>query len=578
MRLSKMFIPTLKEAPRDAVIASNKLMLRAGLARKISNGLYSYLPLGVRVLNKISNIIREEMDAIDSNECIMPILVSKELLTPSGRWERFKKELFRLKDRNNADMAMGPTHEEAFTITAQNEIHSYKDFPLTLYQIHTKFRDEIRPRFGVIRSKEFIMKDAYSFHITKECLDKTYNDMSRAYTKIFKRMGLDTVSVKADSGAMGGEGSEEFMVLSEVGEETIIFCSKCSYRANVEKANVKDEEYSNSYTDKPLEEVYTPDIRTINDLEKFFNTTADNFIKSIIYKTEEGEVILVVIRGDLEINETKLCNALGGLEIELADEDTVKEVTGARVGFASPIGLKKKIRVFADNTIKSVSDAIVGGNKDDTHIKNVNINRDFNIDVWGDFRLAKEGDKCPECGEVLYQKKGLELGHIFKLGDKYTEAFNFKVLDENNKEIIPIMGCYGIGVTRALASIIEQNYDDKGIIFPISVAPYEAIVVAIDKEGEESFKKAEEIYKSLNNIGIETIFDDRKERLGVKLNDCDLIGIPMRIMVGKKSLQRGVVEFKLRNSSDTIEVKADEIIEYVKTKKQELFDEINDKL
>ncbi|OEJ15984.1 proline--tRNA ligase [Brachyspira hampsonii] len=578
MRLSKLFMPTLKEAPSDAIIASNKLMLRAALARKISNGLYSYLPLGVRVLNKISNIIREEMDAIGSNECIMPILVSKELLTPSGRWERFKKELFRLKDRNDVDMAMGPTHEEAFTITAQNEIQSYKDLPLTLYQIHTKFRDEIRPRFGVIRSKEFTMKDAYSFHITKECLDKTYNDMSSAYTKIFKRMGLDTVSVKADSGAMGGEGSEEFMVLSEVGEETIIFCSKCGYRANVEKANVKEDEAAKSYTDKALEEVNTPDIKTINDLEKFFNTSSKNFIKSIIYKTEEGEVILAAIRGDLEINETKLSNALGGLDIELADEETVKEVTGARVGFASPIGLKKKIRIFADNSIKSVSDAIVGGNKDDTHIKNVNIERDFNIDVWGDFRTAKEDDRCPECGETLYQKKGLELGHIFKLGDKYTQAFNFKVLDENNKEITPIMGCYGIGVNRALASVIEQNYDDKGIIFPISVAPYEAIVVAIDKEAEESFKKAEEIYNALNSIGVETMFDDRKERLGVKLNDCDLIGIPMRIIVGKKSLQRGVVEFKLRSSSESVEVKAGEIVEYVKTKKQELFNEINTKL
>ncbi|ANN62438.1 proline--tRNA ligase [Brachyspira hyodysenteriae] len=578
MRLSKLFMPTLKEAPSDAIIASNKLMLRAALARKISNGLYSYLPLGVRVLNKISNIIREEMDAIGSNECIMPILVSKELLTPSGRWERFKKELFRLKDRNDVDMAMGPTHEEAFTITAQNEIQSYKDFPLTLYQIHTKFRDEIRPRFGVIRSKEFTMKDAYSFHITKECLDKTYNDMSGAYTKIFKRMGLDTVSVKADSGAMGGEGSEEFMVLSEVGEETIIFCSKCDYRANVEKANVKEEEAAKSYTDKALEEVHTPDIKTINDLEKFFNTSSKNFIKSIIYKTEEDEIILVAIRGDLEINETKLSNALGGLDIELSDEETVKEVTGARVGFASPIGLKKKIRIFADNSIKSVADAIVGGNKDDTHIKNVNIERDFNIDVWGDFRTAKEGDRCPQCGETLYQKKGLELGHIFKLGDKYTEAFNFKVLDENNKEITPIMGCYGIGVNRALASVIEQNYDDKGIIFPISVAPYEAIVVAIDKETEDSFKKAEEIYNTLNSIGVETMFDDRKERLGVKLNDCDLIGIPIRIIVGKKSLQKGVVEFKLRKSQESVEVKVEDIIEYVKTKKQELFNEINSRL
>ena len=575
MRLSKLFMPTLKEAPNDAIIASNKLMIRAGLARKISNGLYSYLPLGVRVLNKISNIIREEMNAIGSNECIMPLLVSKTLLTPSGRWERFKKELFRLKDRNDIDMAMGPTHEEAFTITAKNEIQSYKDLPLILYQIETKFRDEIRPRYGVIRSKEFIMKDAYSFNMTKESLDKSYNDMSKAYTKIFKRMGLNTVSVKADSGAMGGEGSEEFMVLSEVGEETIIFCSKCDYRANVEKAEVKAEEIAKHYTDKNLEEVYTPNIKTINDLEKFFNTTADNFIKTILYKTEENEVIAVIIRGDLEINETKLSNAFGGLEIELANEETVKEITGAKVGFASPIGLKKKIKIYADYSIKSISDAIVGGNKDDTHIKNVNIERDIKADIWGDFREAKEGDKCPQCGEKLYQKKGLELGHIFKLGDKYTKAFDFKVLDENNKEVFPIMGCYGIGLNRTLASIIEQNYDEKGIIFPITVAPYEVVIIAVDKEGENSFNKAIEIYNSLNSIGIETLFDDRNLRLGVKLNDCDLTGIPMRIIIGKKSLEKGIVEFKLRNSAQSEEIKIENITEFIKNKKEELFYEIN---
>ena len=339
-----------------------------------------------------------------------------------------------------------------------------------------------------------------------------------------------------------------------------------------------EDEEAKSYTDKALEEVYTPDIKTIEDLEKFFNTSSKNFIKSIIYKTEEDEVILVAIRGDLEINETKLSNALGGLDIELASEDIIKEVTGARVGFASPVGLKKKIRIFADKSIKTVADAIIGGNKDDTHIKNVNINRDFNVDVWGDFRVAKEGDRCPECGEKLYQKKGLELGHIFKLGDKYTQAFNFTVLDENNKAITPIMGCYGIGVNRALASVIEQNYDDKGIIFPISVAPYEAIVVSIDKETEESFKKAEEIYNALSAIGVETMFDDRKERLGVKLNDCDLIGVPMRIIVGKKSLERGVVEFKLRRDLESVEVKLEDIVEYVKAKKKELFDEINSKL
>ena len=472
-------------------------------------------------------------------------------------------------------MAMGPTHEEAFTITAKNEIQSYKDLPLILYQIETKFRDEIRPRYGVIRSKEFIMKDAYSFNMTKESLDKSYNDMSKAYTKIFKRMGLNTVSVKADSGAMGGEGSEEFMVLSEVGEETIIFCSKCDYRANVEKAEVKAEEIAKQYTEKNLEEVYTPNIKTINDLEKFFNTTADNFIKTILYKTEENEVIAVIIRGDLEINETKLSNALDGLEIELANEETVKEITGAKVGFASPIGLKKKIKIYADYSIKSISDAIVGGNKDDTHIKNVNVERDIKVDIWGDFRAAKEGDKCPQCGEKLYQKKGLELGHIFKLGDKYTKAFDFKVLDENNKEVFPIMGCYGIGLNRTLASIIEQNYDEKGIIFPITVAPYEVVIIAVDKEGENSFNKAIEIYNSLNSIGIETLFDDRNLRLGVKLNDCDLIGIPMRIIIGKKSLEKGIVEFKLRNSIQSEEIKIDDIVEYVKNKKEELFNEIN---
>lgn len=620
MRLSKLFMPTLKEAPNDAIIASNKLMIRAGLARKISNGLYSYLPLGVRILNKISNIIREEMNAIGSNECIMPLLVSKTLLTPSGRWERFKKELFRLKDRNDIDMAMGPTHEEAFTLTAKNEIQSYKDLPLILYQIETKFRDEIRPRYGVIRSKEFIMKDAYSFNMTKESLDKSYNDMSKAYTKIFKRMGLNTVSVKADSGAMGGEGSEEFMVLSEVGEETIIFCSKCDYRANVEKAEVKAEEIAKQYTDKDLEEVYTPNIKTINDLEKFFNTTADNFIKTILYKTEENEVIAVIIRGDLEINETKLSNDLGGLEIELADEETVKEITGAKVGFASPIGLKKKIKIYADYSIKSISDAIVGGNKDDTHIKNVNVERDIKADIWGDFRAAKEGDKCPQCGEKLYQKKGLELGHIFKLGDKYTKAFNFKVLDENNKEVFPIMGCYGIGLNRTLASIIEQNYDEKGIIFPITVAPYEVAIIPVDKEEEyffnkvdllsyeealykipninnkgkeealyeifninnkekeDSFNKAVEIYDSLNLAGIETILDDRKLRLGIKLNDCDLIGIPMRIIIGKKSLEMGTVEFKLRNSLQIEEVKIKNIVKFIKNKKAQLLKEINNNL
>lgn len=575
MRLSKLFIPTLKEAPSDAIITSNKLMIRGALARKLANGLYSYLPFGVRVLNKISNIVREEMNNIGGNECLMPLLLPKDLLTPAGRWDIFKKELFRLKDRHNVDYAMGPTHEEAFTVIAKSEIQSYRDLPLILYQIHTKFRDEIRPRFGVIRSKEFIMKDAYSFHITENSLDETYKDMSKAYTKIFKRMGLNTVSVKADSGAMGGDGSEEFMVLSDVGEEEIIFCSKCDYRANVEKATVANEDAAITYTCESMEEIYTPNIRTIEDLEKFFNTSSDNFIKTLIYKMENGETIAVLIRGDLEINETKLVNALEGLEVELADEETVKEITGARIGFASPIGLKKKIRILADLSIKTIGNGVAGGNKDDTHIKNINVDRDIKIDLWIDLRRAKAKDLCPLCKGELYQKRGLELGHIFKLGDKYTKSFNFTVLSENNNEVVPIMGCYGIGINRALASVIEQSNDDKGIIFPISVAPYEAIVVAIDKDGEDSFDKALDIYNALNELKVETLLDDRNERLGVKLNDCDLIGIPMRILVGKRSIEKGIVEFKLRSSKEVEEIKVENIAEYVRRKKEELFNSLD---
>ena len=574
MLLSKLFMPTLKEAPSDAQISSSALMIRSSMIRKLASGLYSYLPLGTRVLKKVEQIVREEMNNIDSQECLMPLLLPKELLIPSGRWDIFKKELFRLKDRHDVEHALGPTHEEAFTDIIKNDTQSYKQFPISLYQIHTKFRDEIRPRFGVIRSREFIMKDAYSYHITDECLDKTYNDMGRAYSKIFSRMALDTVSVKADSGAMGGSGSEEFMVLSEVGEESIVFCSSCDYRANIEKAEVFKDDKPSSYTDSPCEKVQTPNIKTIDDLEMFFKSEASNFIKTLIYKTEKEDFIILLIRGDLEVNETKLSNYIGGLDIELANESEIKNITGARVGFAGPVGISENIRKIADYSILSIEDAIVGANEDDCHIKHINIERDIKNVEYADVRNAKEGDRCPSCKAHLNIKYGLELGHIFKLGKKYTESFNVTVLDEANNPINPTMGCYGIGVNRAVAAVIEQHHDDKGIIFPISVAPYEIIIVAVEKEGNKSFEVASSLYNEMNNNGIEVMLDDRDVRLGVKLNDCDLIGIPMRIVIGKKSIENNCVEFKLRTDSEAQNIEIDKIVEYVSDMKKKLFLEL----
>ncbi len=483
--------------------------------------------------------------------------------------------LFRLKDRHDVDHALGPTHEEAFTEIVKGDTQSYKQFPISLYQINTKFRDEIRPRFGVIRSREFVMKDAYSFHITDECLDKTYNDMSGAYSKIFSRVGLDTVSVKADSGAMGGSGSEEFMVLSNVGEESIIFCSSCDYRANAERADVIADDISSiKYTDEQTEKLHTPNIKTIEDLEKFFNTSSANFIKTILYKAEDESIIAVLIRGDIDINETKLSNYLGGLDIELASEADVQKATNAKVGFAGPIGLAANVRIIADHSIKSVESAIVGANETDHHIKNINVERDVKNAEYADVRTAKSGDKCPSCGCELNVKFGLELGHIFKLGKKYTEAFNLSVLDQNNKTIFPTMGCYGIGVNRTFAAVIEQHHDDKGVILPISVAPFELAIVCVEKEGSESFAVAKDLYNKLQASGVETLLDDRDMRLGMKLNDIDLIGVPMRIIIGKKSIENGQIEFRLRTESENVNIEIDKIVEHIVATKKSLFSKL----
>ncbi|MEK6794007.1 MAG: proline--tRNA ligase [Spirochaetota bacterium] len=573
MRVSRLFAPTLKEAPAEAQIPSHALMLRAAIMRMLASGLYTYLPLGVKALRKVTNIIREEMDRAGAQEFVFPILLPRELLTPSGRWDIFRQELFRLKDRHGVDTALGATHEEAFTDIVKREIQSYRQLPLNLYQIHTKFRDEIRPRFGVIRSREFVMKDAYSFHTDDASLDVTYAQMSDTYKRIFSRMGIDVVSVKADSGAMGGSGSEEFMVLSDVGEEEIIFCTDCDYRANVEKAECKNE-YIADCAQKEKAVVDTPNVATIKDLEAFFKIEASQFIKTLIYKREDGSPVVVLIRGDLDVNETKLANYFGGEEIVLADDALVRTVTGARVGFAGPVGLKMDVPVIADHSIKTVINGVTGANADDKHIINVNHGRDFTVKEFADFRRVKAGDNCIQCGGKLLSKRGLELGHIFKLGKKYTEAFNVTVLDETNKPLMPTMGCYGIGVNRTLAAVIEQHHDEKGIIFPISVAPYEMIICALDKD-RSIMDEAERVYNELSRAGADVLLDDRDERPGVKFNDADLIGIPIRITIGKRGVAAGTAEFKLRRDKDKADVPLAAIVEHALTARSKLFSELN---
>ncbi len=547
MRLSRMLLPTLRENPKDAEIDSHVLMLRAGLLRKMGAGLYTFLPLGFKSLLKVTAIVRDEMNRAGAQEMLPPILTPADLWRESGRFDVMGKEMMRLKDRHEADLVLGPTHEEAFTAAVRENVHSYRDLPLTLYQINTKFRDEIRPRFGIMRCREFIMMDAYSFHLDETDLDQIYQEVGQAYRRIFKRCGLNVTPVLADSGAMGGSVSEEFMVPSTVGEDTIFQCASCGYVANAERA-VSYEEYKRDFAPlREKEETATPNVRTIDELAAFFKTTPDRFIKSLVYKAE-GKPVMAVIRGDLEINETKLKNVLKCAELELADEDTIKTVTGAPVGFASPVGLRN-ITVIADKSVEFIVNGITGANKKDTHIVNVNPERDFTSQIIADIRLTRDGDLCPECRKPLKSYKGIEVGHVFKLGYKYTESMHVSVLDKEGKEIRPIMGTYGIGVGRTLASVIEQNHDENGIIWPMSVAPYEIIVVIVNTQDEEAVKAAFGIYEDLSRK-YEVLIDDRDERPGVKFKDADLIGIPIRITVGKSFKEEGKLELKERKKAE----------------------------
>lgn len=564
MKMSRYLIPTLKEDPADAVITSHKLMIRAGLIRKESAGMYIYLPLGLRVLQKIINIIREEMNKAGALEFLMPELTNADLWKESGRWQTMGPEMIRIKDRNGLEYALAPTHEEAFTNAIRMIVTSYRDLPVNAYQINTKFRDEIRPRFGVMRSKEFIMKDAYSFDIDEAGLERSYQIMRQTYRNIFKRCGLETIPVEADTGSMGGSDSEEFMVASEVGEEILLLCDACGYKSNQERAICQYELSPDKENAEALEIVDTPDVRTIDELVQFFGCNAHKFLKSLIY-VADGTPVMAVVPGDREINEVKLKNAVGAVELGLAPDTVVEDVTGAPVGFAGPILMKgKKVRIIFDTQVKHIVNGITGANEKDKHYKGVNPGRDFAITEEADITLVVAGDKCPHCGYPLKEKKGIEVGHIFKLGYKYTKSMNVTVLDQNGKAITPIMGCYGIGVNRTMAAVIEQHHDDRGIIWPMSVAPFHVHLVSLAKNEAEE-KIAEQVYALLVSHGIEVLYDDRKASPGFKFGDADLIGIPVRLTLGKAFFgDSSSIEVKLRNKDEKQIVAKDDIVGYCK--------------
>ncbi len=557
MKISSYILPTLKEDPSDAVVRSHILMMRAGLIKKESAGMYLYLPLGLRVLQKIVGIVRDEMNAAGAHEFLMPELTNADLWRESGRWDTMGPEMFRIRDRNGLEYALAPTHEEAFTAAIRSIITSYRDLPLNAYQINTKFRDEIRPRFGVIRSKEFIMKDAYSFDVDEKGLDASYQAMRKAYRNIFQRCGLETIPVEADTGSMGGSDSEEFMVASEVGEEVLLICDACGYRANREKAEFNRAPAAGGAAMEELKKTPTPNVRTIDELVAFFGADAGRFLKSIVYCADE-KPIMAVVPGDREINELKLARLAGAKTLELAPDSVVEEVTGAPVGFAGPVA-DMKIPVYYDLAVRGIANGITGANEKDVHFTGANPGRDFTIKNEGDITCAEEGDPCPKCSAPMTCTKGIEVGHIFKLGYKYTKAMNVSVPNEAGKPLVPIMGCYGIGINRTMAAVVEQHNDDKGIIWPASVAPFDVHLVGISKAPEE-IARIDEIYRELAAAGLDVLYDDRIISPGIKFADADLVGIPVRVTVGKNYFQEGMVEVKLRREGASMKVGRDNMI------------------
>ena len=551
MRATNLYAPTLRNTPAEAEIASHQLMYRAGLIRKSAGGMYTYLPLAWRTIRKIEQIIREEMDAAGGQEIMMPILQPSELWEESGRWGAYGAEMIRVKDRHGREFCMGPTHEEMITALVRDEVRSYKQLPLMLYQIQDKFRDERRPRFGVMRSREFIMKDLYSFDKDIAGMNESYRKMSVAYTNIFTRCGLNFRAVEADSGAIGGGHSEEFTVLAPEGESRIACCDACSYAASDEKAALRPIDAAAEEA-LPLEKVATPDAHTIAMLAEYLRIPVEKTIKAVAYQTEEDILILAFLRGDHEVNEVKLANAVGAQELRMADDAAIR-AAGGFPGFMSPIGIKEGTCIVVDETAMRMHNAVSGANEQDFHYINVNPKRDFGSVTVTDIRLVAEGDLCPACGAGhLHIGRGIEAGQIFALGTKYSEAMGATFLDEAGKTQPLQMGCYGIGVGRTMAAAIEQNHDAHGIIWPRAIAPYEVVVVAVNAKAEEQLTYAEEIYEELRAAGVDVLLDDRRERAGVKFNDCDLIGYPVRIAIGPKTIENGTIEVKIRKSGELV--------------------------
>lgn len=561
MKASRAFISTLREVPSEAEIISHQLMLKAGYIRKVASGIYTYMPLAMRSIQKIINIIREEMNFAGGQEIILPIIQPAELWQESNRWEVYGEEMFRLSDRHGRDFCLGPTHEEIVTDLVRREVNSYKELPLLLYQIQNKYRDEKRPRFGLIRCREFIMKDLYSFDKTEDDMKETYNIMLEAYKNIFTRCGLTYKIVEADTGAIGGNISHEFMVIAETGESEIVYCENCNYAANIEKAEAVPQI---SYTMEPynIDEVYTPEVNTIEKLSQFLNIEKEKIIKSLFYKADEN-IVCVLLRGDRELNEVKLKNSLNCIYLNMASEEDVKSVVNCEIGYVGPVGLKG-IKILADKEVPYISNAVTGANKDKYHLKNVNPKRDFCIDSLEDLRIADKDDACIKCKSKLQKAKGIEVGQLFQLGTKYSDVLNAGYTEKNGNVNKIYMGCYGIGVGRTLAAAVEQNNDENGIINPLSISPYHVILIPISDKDEVQMRFAKEIYDKLNKEKIEVLFDDRDYRAGVKLNDADLIGIPLKIVVGKKTVENGTVDLVRRDLKSEEKVSVADIVDAVK--------------
>lgn len=560
MKTSQLLIPTLREDPGEAETVSHRLMLRAGLIRKVAAGIYTYLPLGLRVIRKVEQIVREEMNLAGAQELLMPIASPAELWKETGRWDYYGKELLRFKDRHERDFCLGPTHEEVITDLFRREVRSYRQLPLNFYQIQTKFRDEIRPRFGLMRGREFIMKDAYSFDADEAGAKISYQKMYDAYTRIFTRCGLTFRAVEADTGLIGGDVSHEFMVLAETGEATVVYTDKGAYAANLERAEVLPPVDADTSPLRPLTTVATPQRRTVEEVTAFLKISPRQLVKTLLY-TAEKDTVAVLIRGDHDVNEVKVARLLGVTEVQLATPEKVKEVTGAPPGFAGPIGLK--IRILADHAVKGMKNVVVGANQPDTHYVDANLDRDFTVDRCADLRNAQAGDPSPRGDGALIVAKGIEVGQVFLLGTKYSQKMNATILDDQGKERLAIMGCYGIGVGRTAAAAIEQNHDERGIIWPFPIAPFHVHLLPVS-QSEKTAQATAGLYDALQAAGFEVLWDDREERAGVKFNDADLIGAPFQLVVGDKGLADGVVEVKVRKSGSKSRVAPSDIVAHLR--------------